>query len=121
MSDQTTTIAQIKDRIRSFVEEREWQQFHSPKNLSMAIAAEAAELMEHFLWDDADQSRKQLADPEKAIEISQEIADIIIYTIEFANEAGIDLTEAIAQKLERNAQNYPVHKSRGNCLKYTEL
>ncbi len=121
MSDQTTTIAQIKDNIRSFVEERDWQQFHSPKNLSMAIAAEAAELMEHFLWDDADQSRKRFSDPQKAIEIRQEIADILIYTFEFADEAGIDLTEAIAQKLEKNAQNYPVNKSRGNCLKYTEL
>ncbi len=121
MSDQTTTFAQIKEKIRSFVEEREWQQFHSPKNLSMAIAAEAAELMEHFLWDDADQSRKQLADPGKSDEIAREIADIVIYTIEFANEAGIDLTEAIAGKLERNALKYPVEKSRGNCLKYTEL
>lgn len=121
MSDQKTTIAEIKEIIRRFVEERDWQQFHSPKNLSMAIAAEAAELMEHFLWVDSEQSREQLTDTDKAEEIRQEIADIVIYALEFANEAGIDLTEAISSKLEQNAHKYPVEKSRGNCLKYTKL
>ncbi len=121
MLDQTTTISEIKTRLRSFVEERDWSQFHAPKNLSMAIAAEAAELMEHFLWVDSNKSGSLLQDPEKAIQIREELADILIYALEFADVAGIDVAEAIALKLERNAINYPIEKSRGKSLKYTEL
>ncbi|MAH40053.1 MAG: NTP pyrophosphohydrolase [Puniceicoccaceae bacterium] len=121
MDDTNTQIQTLKDRILAFAQERDWEQFHSPKNLSMAIAAEAAELMEHFLWQSAESSRREvLSDPfrEKIIE---EIADILIFAIEFANVSGIDLATAITKKMEKNALKYPVEKAKGSSKKYTEL
>jgi NTP pyrophosphatase (non-canonical NTP hydrolase) len=87
----------------------------------MAIAAEAAELMEHFLWSDQEASRELLLDPEKGRKIREEVADILIYTLEFANIAAIDLEAAVKEKMAENARRYPVAKARGNALKYDEL
>ena len=121
MTDENTTLETLKLRIFAFAKERDWQQFHSPKNLSMAIAAEAAELMEHFLWSDQEASRELLLDPEKGRKIREEVADILIYTLEFANIAAIDLEAAVKEKMAENARRYPVAKARGNALKYDEL
>jgi dCTP diphosphatase len=121
MADTDTTLETLKLKILAFAKERDWQQFHAPKNLSMAIAAEAAELMEHFLWSDPDASRALLGEPDKSEKIRGELADILIYTLEFANIADIDLDEAVAEKMARNARRYPVAKARGNALKYDEL
>lgn len=120
MSDADTTLAALKARVLAFAEERDWLQFHSPKNLSMAIAAESAELMEHFLWADSEASR-EVAVGEKRAKIKEELADIVIYAIEFANVTGIDLQSAILSKMEQNARKYPVEKARGRSEKYTEL
>lgn len=120
MSDAEATLEDLKKRVLAFAEEREWLQFHSPKNLSMALAAESGELMEHFLWTDSEASR-ELAAGDKRPEIEEELADIVIYAIEFANVTGIDLQSAILAKMQQNARKYPVEKARGRSEKYTEL
>jgi len=121
MQDNKTTVAEIRARVLAFTREREWEQFHSPKNLSMALAAEAGELMEHFLWVESKTSADILRDPKKRVEIEDEIADVVIYALEFANMGGIDLAAAIEAKLAKNALKYPVEKAKGRADKYTEL
>ncbi len=121
MTDAGTTVGQLRERVLAFARERDWEQFHSPKNLSMALAAEAGELMEHFLWTEAKASAAALADPVKRGQIEDEIADVVIYALEFANIGGIDLARAIEAKLAKNAAKYPVEKARGRSAKYTEL
>ena len=120
-ADSTTTVSQLKERVLAFARERDWEQFHAPKNLSMALAAEAAELMEHFLWASPEESREVAADPAKRAKIAEELADIVIYSLEFANATGLDLSAAVAAKIVANARKYPVEKARGRSAKYTEL
>lgn len=121
MTDATATVAELRARVLAFVRERDWEQFHSPKNLSMALAAEAGELMEHFLWSESAASLDVARDPKKRPRIEEEIADVVIYALEFANIAGIDLAGAIEAKLAVNARKYPVEKARGRSDKYTDL
>jgi len=121
LADATTTIADLKDRVLAFARERDWEQFHSPKNLSMALAAETGELMEHFLWVDSTASQNRCRETERRRKIEEEIADVVIYSLEFANVTGIDLAAVIESKLAANAQKYPVEKARGRSEKYTEL
>jgi dCTP diphosphatase len=120
-SDSSTTVSQLKERVLSFASERDWEQFHSPKNLSMALAAEAGELMEHFLWATPEESRAVAADPARRGRIAEELADVVIYALEFANATGLDLAAAVGAKIEANARKYPVEKSKGSSAKYTEL
>lgn len=119
--DQETRIEEIKSRILSFARQRDWEQFHSPKNLAMAIAAESGELLEHFLWMDSEASRDCRQDPKVYAKIRQEIADILIFAIEFANMTEMDIAEAIEEKIALNEEKYPVEKARGRSAKYTEL
>lgn len=120
-TDADTTLAELKGRVLAFVRERDWEQFHAPKNLSMALAAEAAELMEHFLWSSPDASRAEAADPAKRARIAEELADVIIYALEFANATGLDVAAAVEAKMALNRAKYPVEKARGRADKYTEL
>jgi dCTP diphosphatase len=113
MSDVSTTLAELRDVVRRFVEERDWRQFHSPKNLSMSLAIEAAELMEHFQWIDIAESRRAGADPAKLAEIREEIADVLCYLLALANELDIDLATAVRDKMVKNAAKYPAALSRG--------
>jgi NTP pyrophosphatase (non-canonical NTP hydrolase) len=121
LSDSATTVSQLKERVLAFARERDWEQFHSPKNLSMALAAEAGELMEHFLWATPQESQAVAADPRKRAKIAEELADVVIYALEFANATGLDLASSIEAKIDANARKYPVEKSRGSSAKYTEL
>ena len=121
MKDTETQIEELKKRILAFAQERDWEQFHSPKNLSMAISAEAAELMEHFLWQSAESSRKDILKEPLREKITEEVADILIFAIEFANVAKIDIASAIEAKMGKNAIKYPIEKAKGNSAKYTEL
>lgn len=121
LTDSATTLADLKTRVLAFVRERDWEQFHSPKNLSMALAAEAGELMEHFLWATPDASRVIAAEPAKRTKIADELADVVIYALEFANMTGLDVAAAIEAKMAANAKKYPVEKARGRSDKYTEL
>lgn len=119
--DDNTTLGTLKAEVLAFARARDWEQFHSPKNLSMAIAAEAAELMEPLLWVSPEESRTLMARPEKRGALQDELADIVVYCLEFANQTGIDLSSAIAAKMGRNAEKYPVEKARGRAEKYNEL
>ncbi|MGB0743298.1 MAG: nucleotide pyrophosphohydrolase [Opitutales bacterium] len=121
MNDQETCLQQIKDKVLAFAKERDWEQFHSPKNLSMAIAAEAAELMEHFLWSSPEKSQTDMEEEKLRAKVEEELADIFIFAIEFANVTGIDLSATIEEKMKRNAEKYPVEKARGRSDKYTDL
>ena len=113
MSDSLTTLADLRDLVRRFVEERDWRQFHSPKNLSMSLAIEAAELMEHFQWIDAAESRHIGDDPTKLAEVRDEIADCLCYMLALANELNVDLSSAVRDKMIKNATKYPAELSRG--------
>jgi dCTP diphosphatase len=121
LTDAATTVAELKSRVLAFVRERDWEQFHAPKNLSMALSAEAAELMEHFLWATPEQSRAVVRDPGKRAKIAEELADVVIYALEFANATGLDVAAAVEAKMAANARKYPVEKARGRADKYTEL
>ncbi len=122
LNDATTTVGELKARALAFAREREWEQFHAPKNLAMALAAEAGELMEHFLWDTPEASREKTAvDATRRARIEEELADVVIYALEFANMTGIDVAAAIERKMALNAAKYPVEKARGRSAKYDEL
>lgn len=121
LNDATTTVGELKARALAFARERDWEQFHAPKNLAMALAAETGELMEHFLWDTPEASRGKTDDPDRRAKIEEELADVVIYALEFANMTGIDVAAAIERKMGRNALKYPVAKARGRSVKYDEL
>ncbi|HYV37968.1 MAG TPA: nucleotide pyrophosphohydrolase [Gemmataceae bacterium] len=107
MADSTTTIATLREAARRFNDERNWEQFHSPKNLAMGMACEAAEIMEHFLWLDAEQSRQAMRDPVKLAAVGEEVADVAVYLLNMANVLGLDLSDTIAAKMVKNAIKYP--------------
>lgn len=109
----------LRDVLRRFAAERDWDQFHSPKNLASALAVEAAELLERFQWLTEEQSRN-LA-PDAKAKVADEVADVLIYLIRIADKLDLDLIATTYAKIERNAQKYPVEKSRGSMKKYTEL
>ena len=113
------SLKQIKTRLRKFAVERDWDQFHSPKNLSMALSAEVAEIVEHFQWLTEEQSKNLPQD--KLDEVETELADTLIYLIRLADKLDIDLLAAAQSKIEVNEQKYPVDKAKGNAKKYTEL
>jgi dCTP diphosphatase len=121
LADSTTTISELKTRVLDFVRQRDWEQFHTPKNLSMALAAEAGELMEHFLWATPEQSCAIATEESRRAKIADELADVVIYALEFANMTGLDVSAAIQSKMAANARKYPVEKARGRSDKYTEL
>ena len=103
--DSTATIAELKALVDRFVEERSWKSFHSPKNLAMSIAIEAAELMEHFQWTDPDADSGPLSHDSP---VAQELSDVLAYSFALANVLGIDLSRALEFKMERNRMKYPV-------------
>jgi NTP pyrophosphatase (non-canonical NTP hydrolase) len=111
--DRTTVVAALKEAMGTFVAEREWNQFHSPKNLVMALAVEAAELMEHFLWIDNDASRAVLGDSATLEQVADEIADVTGVVLALCNALNLDLSDIVARKMAKNVLKYPVEKSRG--------
>jgi len=119
MNDSTTTIEAVKKLMKAFVQERDWQQFHTPKNLSMDIAVEASELMEYFLW--VDSSASYVIKSDKREGMTQEVADIFMALICFCNVANIDLSVAFERKLKLTKEKYPVEKVKGKAIKYTDL
>src|SRR5437588_234415 len=113
MPDATTTVAALREAMQRFVDERDWRQFHSPKNLAMGLAVEAAELMEHFLWIDADASRQVVRDPDKLGQVADELADVACYVLNLSDALGIDLSDAIRAKMAKNAVKYPAPPKAG--------
>jgi len=114
-----TTIETLTAEIRAFRDARDWKQFHNPKELAIAITAEAGELLQHFVWQTPEQSDQRVID--RRPEIETEIADVAILLFELADNCGIDLGEAIRAKLAYNEERYPVAKARGSNKKYNEL
>ena len=112
-------IENLRNQLRTFAAERDWDQFHSPKNLASALAVEAAELLEHFQWLTEAESHQL---PQEALkEVRAEVADVLLYLIRISDKLGIDLIASANEKIILNAQKYPVDKARGNSKKYTEL
>ena len=108
----------LRNAIDAFIAERDWQQFHSPKNLAMALSVEVAEIVEHFQWLTEEQS--QHLSPEKLAEVREEIGDVMIYLTELADKLGIDPVEAARAKVEMNRKKYPATLVKGKAAKYTE-
>ena len=109
----------LRQQLRTFANDRDWEQFLSPKNLAMALSVEASELVEHFQWLTEEQSKRLL--PEAVTEVSHEAADVLLYLIQLSDKLGIDLIAAANGKIAMNAEKYPVDKARGTAKKYTEL
>jgi dCTP diphosphatase len=107
LADATTTLGELKDAVRRFVAQRRWEPFHSPKNLAMALAVEAAELMEPFLWLDLAESRGLPADPAKRAALADELADVAYCLVNLSQSLDIDLSDAFAAKMAKNAVKYP--------------
>jgi dCTP diphosphatase len=114
-----TEFENLREQLREFAAARDWDQFHSPKNLAMALSVEAGELLETFQWLTEEQS--SVLAPESLAAASDEIADVLLYLIRLSDKLGIDPIAAVNRKLLSNAQKYPADKARGNSKKYTEL
>ncbi len=112
-------LEQLRTQLREFAAARDWDQFHSPKNLAMALAVESAELLEKFQWLSEEQSRHLSV--EQGAAVGEELADVLLYLVRLSDKLGIDLMQAAQDKLLINAKKYPVDKARGNSRKYSEL
>ena len=117
MADDTTTVGELRRLLAGFVSEREWEKYHDPKNLSMAIAIETAELMEHFQWVRNDELPELLADEQQRAEIVEEVADITCFVLALANALELDLSSAVQRKLTKNVAKYPAETFRGRYFK----
>src|SRR5829696_3580678 len=113
-----TSMDDLRDAISAFIRERDWEQFHSPKNLAMALSVEVGEIVEHFQWLTEEQSRN--LPPEKLAELREEIGDVMIYLTELAEKLGIDPVEAAKAKVDVNSKKYPATLVKGKAAKYTE-
>jgi NTP pyrophosphatase (non-canonical NTP hydrolase) len=112
-TDRTTSVHELRELVRRFVDARDWSQFHAPKNISMALAIEAAELMEHFQWIDVEASRCTADDAAKRAAVGEELADVICYALALANEMEIDVSTAMHAKMIKNERKYPAAEYRG--------
>ena len=115
----TQTLDSLKAAVETFSIERDWEQFHTPKNLSMALSVEASELVEIFQWLTPDQCA--LFSPKDRGAVADDLADILIYLVQIANQLDIDLLDSAFEKLDKNRLKYPIEKSRGKALKYSDL
>ena len=113
MTDDSTTVGELRRLVDDFVGQRDWHQFHSPKNLAISLSIEAAELLEHVQWIDVQQSRAIALDSARRTAVGEELADVACYALALANELGIDLSQAIRDKMVKNAQKYPADEYRG--------
>jgi len=115
----TDTLSDLAQQLHQFAQERDWQQFHSPKNLASALIVEAGELLEHFQWMTEAQSRALT--PEKLEAVGTEIADVLLYLIQLSHALGIDPVKAAQAKMQVNAKKYPIDRARGSSKKYDEI
>jgi NTP pyrophosphatase (non-canonical NTP hydrolase) len=121
-SDKDTNIQILKDLLIDFRDKRDWEQFHDPKNIAEAISIEAGELQELFLWKDKETISKEIENkPEFKERVEEELADIFIFCLNFANSTNLDITTIVKDKIEKTDKKYPAEKARGNAKKYTEL
>ena len=115
--DASSSVAELRKLVADFVAQRDWSQFHAPKNISMALAIEAAELMEHFQWISPEASREIPHDPDTLAAVGEELSDVFGYTLAMANELGIDISTAFRAKMVKNALKYPAEEFRGKYRK----
>ena len=120
-NDAHTTISDLKQAVSQFVRERDWEQFHDPKNLVMAMSSEIGELADHFRWLKNHESLELAMSPEHARPVADELADVMMFALEFATICEIDVASAINLKLEENRRKYPIEKAKGSCKKYDQL
>jgi dCTP diphosphatase len=111
--DAHTTVGDLRDAVATFVDNRDWRPFHSPKNLAMSIAIEAAELMEHFQWLTGEEAQAAVEDPGERAAVAEELADVIIYCLSLSNALDLDISSAVLGKLETNEHRYPADEFRG--------
>ena len=119
-TDEHTTVAELREILRRFVEERQWRPYHTPKNLVMALSIEVAELMEHFQWLTPEEAWALPRDPEKLAAVGEEVADVIGYALALANELGLDVSTTMRAKMVKNERKYPVEQYRGKYEKPLE-
>ncbi len=119
--DKTTTIEELKQRVRVFCEERDWDPFHNPKDLAIGISTEAGELLDLFRFKTAEQMKEMFLEDTSLGHIEDELADIMFFVVRFAQMYGLDLDKCLQKKMKQNGEKYPVEKSRGKNLKYTQL
>jgi len=115
----TSPLLPLVQSLRAFAQEREWEPFHTPKNLACALSVEAAELLEHFQW--LTDAQSQALAPDKTREVAAEAADVFLYLLQLCDKLGIDLIAAAQQKMQANAEKYPAALARGTAAKYTDL
>jgi len=113
--DSDTTVEELKERIRKFILERDWEKYHNPKDLAEAICIEAGELLEIFQWTSTQESSSWKNVPSKSKRIREELADVFIYCLSMANVMGIDVTETVTSKIKRNEEKYPIEKFYGKA------
>lgn len=116
--DSFMNIKSVQQVLRKFAQDRDWGQFHSPKNLATALAVEAAELLEPFQWLKEEESRRLAENPSDFARVEEEMADVMIYLLRLADELGIDLERAVEEKIQKNGEKYPVALAKGNAVKY---
>ena len=121
VSDKTTRINELREKVKQFIESRDWTKYHNPKDVIISITIEAAELLELFQWVKESEIDKIIKNPQKFNKIEDELADVLIYCISLANALDIDISNIIINKIAKNISKYPVDKVKGNYKKYTEI
>jgi NTP pyrophosphatase (non-canonical NTP hydrolase) len=121
VSDKRTSLHDVKEKVRMFCDNREWDVFHGPKDVAIGMVTEAAELLGHFRFRGEEECSQLLSDPAKRSAIEEELADVLFFLLRFSQRFGMDLSCALDRKLAKNANRYPIDKARGRNLKYTEL
>lgn len=112
-------IKRLQEKIVSFIQERDWEQFHNPKDLAISLSLESSEVLEHFQWKTTEEMAQYLKDHKE--DVADELADVLYWVLVMAHNLNIDVVEASERKLAKNAIKYPIHKSKGNHTKYTQL
>ena len=119
--DHQTNISELKEKVKMFCEERDWDQFHNAKDLAIGVSTESAELLEHFRWKSDEQIKQMFNDPKKREAIEEEVSDVFYFLLRFSQMYDIDMTSALHDKMKKNEQKYPVEKAKGSNKKYSEL
>ena len=119
--DSVTTVDDLKAVVRGFCEERDWDQFYDPKDLAIGMVTEASELLQLFRFKTPDQCRTMVSDPDRSMDVRDELADVLYFVLRFADMNGIDLSTELRRKVGIDAEKYPVERSRGSNLKYDEF